>query len=68
MPRRERTNKPMPTDTRDARAIAAINCPQCGAKAGAPCRFPPRDGRPACCVERRKANQERLRSEENEKV
>ena len=50
------------SDTRDVRAIAAIDCPRCGAKRNRACRFTPRDGRPACCSERRKANQERTRA------
>jgi hypothetical protein len=69
------------TDTRDARAIRQIDCPRCGAEKGQQCGrsvfdllkpwlmvwqpFQTRDGRPACCTERRKANQERLRAVEN---
>ena len=48
------------TDTRDARAIAAIECPRCHAWAGSPCFFkgeptPVRNGRPFCHSERRAA-------------
>lgn len=58
----------MSTDTRDDRAIRAIACPRCGAPAGKQCTWrQPQDGRhgtiarPSCCLERRKANQARLR-------
>lgn len=48
--------------SRESRAIEQIDCPRCGAKAGKPCNFRPLPGRPACCDERRRANQERIRS------
>jgi hypothetical protein len=50
------------SDTRDVRAIAAVECPRCHAWAGAPCFFkgqptPVHQGRPFCHSERRKAYQ-----------
>lgn len=57
------------SNSRETRAIAQIACPRCKAPAGEPCRTRHRDGKarmtpmhgPACCSERRAANQERLR-------
>jgi hypothetical protein len=49
------------SDTRDRRAIAAIPCPRCGAPKGMQCGRLPTIRRPRCCLERRKANQERTR-------
>ena len=53
-------------NTRETRAIAHIPCPRCHAPVGEPCRTHHRDGKarmvpmhgPACCRERRAANQE----------
>ena len=55
--------------TRETRAIAQIPCPRCKAPVGEPCRTHHRDGNarmvpmhgPACCRERRLANQKRLK-------
>ena len=57
-------------NTRETRAIAQIPCPRCHAPVGEPCRTHHRDGKvrmvpmhgPACCLERRAANQGRLRA------
>lgn len=49
------------SDTRDLRAIRAIDCPRCGARKGEACRFPGNRPGPRCCGERRIGNQDRLR-------
>lgn len=63
----------MASKTRETRAITQIACPRCKAPAGEQCRLTYRDGTPhgnrrmmpmhgpACCRERREANQRRLR-------
>ncbi|MDE2105834.1 MAG: hypothetical protein KGL39_51910 [Patescibacteria group bacterium] len=58
----------MAYDRRALRAIREIDCPRCNAPAGTACRsysgrqLNPRHD-PACCQERRTANQERRRRE-----
>ncbi len=57
-------------DKREVNAIAQIDCPRCGAKKGRQCVTWHADGTvrmtpthaPACCAERRRANQERRRA------
>jgi len=53
-------------DRRDARAVAQIECPRCGAYPGSPCFVRGVPGvsvhGPACHPERRLANQERRRA------
>lgn len=44
---------------REARAIAELPCPRCGARIGDACSYPATHGRPSCCDERRRAWQER---------
>jgi hypothetical protein len=61
------------SNTRETRAVAQIPCPRCHAPAGERCRTHHADGKrrmtpmhgPACCQERRAANQERIRLETN---
>jgi hypothetical protein len=60
----------MASDSRDRRAIAQIQCPQCGAWAGSFCFYrgkptkslPGTGGRLFIHPERRRANQDRLRA------